>query len=1376
MIFGLGAAALLAGCAGPAAPGRFDLAAYERPRVVAQAEAALGDAPRTIVAAVNPRSAGGPHDWSSDADYWWPDPKNPGGPYVSRDGLTNPGNFTAHRELMLAFVRDFGALAAAYKLTGEERYAAGAVRQLHAWFVDPATRMNPNLQYAQAVRGRYTGRSYGVIDTVHFAEVALGAEALRGSRAFTPEEDAAVCGWFRQYLDWLQTSPHGSAEGKAANNHGTCWVLQAAAFAHLVGDQAVLEQCRLRLLDDLLPNQMAPDGSFPRELARTKPYGYSIFNLDVMTALAQVLSRPGENLIDYTLPDGRSLAKGIAFLAPSLADKGRWPKAPDAMFWNDWPVRQPALIFGYLATGRGDWLATWRKLNPDPVVGEIRRNFPIRQPVLWVGLTAAAPAGRETLNFDPDWRFLRDDPGVAAARPGFDDSRWARVSAPHTFNDVDTFNHWSPRTMAGQREQWSGRTWYRKAFVLPASARGRKAYLEFEGVRQVAEVYLNGRYLGASKNGFVPFGFDLTPYLRTDGGANVLAVMCDNRFMADPEGPAGGQNLAQISAANNTRVPESEDAIQANQIPWNNPRWHPPMGGIYRNVYLHLTDPLHFSLPLYDYLRTEGPYVYGSDFSGGAAAVNVELPVENGRGRAAAVSATVSVLDATGRTVLQLRSESTVAAGGRALLRLRGVLDDPRLWEPAYPYLYRAVCRLEAEGAAADSVEIPFGLRTAVWTTTAGFFLNGHHVKLHGWGQRPTDEWPGLGDAQPDWLHAYTLNLAREAGGNFWRWGHAAGGPAEIAMGDRLGFVTDQPGVDGESDTVGAAWKIRAEAFRDLIVYYRNHPSILLWEAGNQKVSPAHAEEMRAIFRRYDPHGGRAEAYRRADQADAPYMDVTIGTEGSHEVGTLPVVEGEYDREESPRRIWDRWSPPDFGYPQAQGQAYTPFASEDFAVHEVAQYVRKLGAPAHSGGANWIFSDSTSGGRVDCETARDSGEVDGVRLPKEAYYVCAVMFGSAPAAHLVGHWTYPAGTRKPVYVASNGDDVELFLNGRSLGHGRVSDRYLFTFPDVAWAPGELKAVATRGGRPWASDVRRTAGPPVALRLTPITAPSGLRADGSDIALFDVEAVDARGERCPTFQQRVDFECEGPATWRGGWNSGKVDSINHPWLDLEAGVNRVAVRAGFAPGAITVRARCPGLAPAAATVHAQPAALGEGSSAELPELPYVPLPSVRPLFAAQAIPAEPASAAAPRPGRTIASFSYSGPTTIAHVETGAADGRDAYVDRDWAFAGLPAGLRGADWVQAAQADAAYSALDFIVVSVPKGAVVTVAHDDRGAPPPDWLRRQFAPRGQPLLLHGRSLTPYVRRAAKDETLTLGSNADGAAAADALMYLVFVSPPAP
>lgn len=381
----------------------FDLAVHEKPRLVKNAEVALVAEVKTITAARNPRSAGGLHDFSSEGDYWWPDPKNPDGPYIQRDGMTNPDNFVAHRQFLLSFARNFGYLAGAYKVTREERYAAAAVRHLEAWFVTPVTRMNPSLEFSQAIKGRFTGRGIGVIDTVHLAEVALGVEALRGSKALTPAIEDGVVGWFRDYHHWIRTHKYGIDESKAENNHGTCWVLQAACFARLIGDEESLADCRRRLKEILLPNQMAVDGSFPREMTRTKPYGYAIFNLDVMTALAVVLSTPNENLMTWSLPDGRSLVQGVTFLAPYLADKNAWlknvrkpaklmaaqadssePIKPDVMYWDDWPVRQPSLIFGALTTGRADWLATWKKLNPDPTVDEIIRNLPVREPVLWV--------------------------------------------------------------------------------------------------------------------------------------------------------------------------------------------------------------------------------------------------------------------------------------------------------------------------------------------------------------------------------------------------------------------------------------------------------------------------------------------------------------------------------------------------------------------------------------------------------------------------------------------------------------------------------------------------------------------------------------------------------------------------------------------------------------------------------------------------------------------------------------------------------------------------------------------------------------------------------------------------------------------------------
>ena len=486
----------------------------------------------------------------------------------------------------------------------------------------------------------------------------------------------------------------------------------------------------------------------------------------------------------------------------------------------------------------------------------------------------------------------------------------------------------------------------------------------------MAEVYLNGELLGTCKLGFVPFGFDLTKHLQI-GKPNVLAVMCDNRFMKDPNDPKAiaasnasgkgsskkdngpGGSLAELSAKVNETIPDDVDKIQADQIPWNNPHWHPAHGGLYRNVKLHVVDPLHISLPLYDFLKTAGPYIFANDISDASAKINVEVPVENGRTREEKIEVTADVLDRDGKTVLSLKNPQTIGAGKSVLAKLSGDLKSPQLWEPAYPYLYRVVCSLkDVKGQTIDTCEVPLGIRHVTWDVKTGFSINGHPLKLHGWGQKPTNEWPGLGAAQPNWLHFFTIQLMKDAGGNFIRWGHSAAGMSQIEASDRLGLMVDQPGVDGESDTRGAAWKLRSDAFRDVLIYFRNNPSILIWEGGNQKVTREHAKELKGFMDEYDPHGGRVYAHRRADKVDAEFMGIGIGTEGGQEIKDLPVVEGEYMRDESPRRVWDDFTPrpnPDdpaksiFGYPEAKGQTYQE-NSEQFAVNEVNQYVSKLGA------------------------------------------------------------------------------------------------------------------------------------------------------------------------------------------------------------------------------------------------------------------------------------------------------------------------------------------------------------------------------------------------------------------------------------------------
>ncbi|HEU5235647.1 MAG TPA: alginate lyase family protein [Pyrinomonadaceae bacterium] len=361
-----------------------NIAAFDRARILKAANQSLAEKPITITASSSPRSAGGLHDFFSEGDYWWPDPQNPNGPYIQRDGMTNPENFVEHRRALMRLSVQLPALAAAYLITHDERYARHARLHLRAWFLEPATRMNPNLQYAQAIHGITTGRGIGIIDTIHLVEVARAIEVLEKSKTLSPTEFAGVKQWFTDYLQWMTTSKNGTDERDAKNNHGTCWVMQAAAFAHLTGDQKLLEYCRERFKTVIVPNQIAADGRFPEELRRTKPYGYSLFNLEAMATVCQLLSTPTDNLFAFQTTDGRGFRRAMEYMFPFIRDKKSWPLKPDVMYDNEWPMRQSSLLFAGLAFNRQDYLEVWKRLPADSNVEEVIRNFFIRQPVLWV--------------------------------------------------------------------------------------------------------------------------------------------------------------------------------------------------------------------------------------------------------------------------------------------------------------------------------------------------------------------------------------------------------------------------------------------------------------------------------------------------------------------------------------------------------------------------------------------------------------------------------------------------------------------------------------------------------------------------------------------------------------------------------------------------------------------------------------------------------------------------------------------------------------------------------------------------------------------------------------------------------------------------------
>lgn len=356
----------------------------EQKRVMTAASSYLKEFPITVTDTSCERSAGGLHDYYSEGDYWWPNPEYPDGPYFRKDGMTNPDNFTAHRKALRRLSLQVPALVAAYKLTGEQKFAEHALRHLNAWFIDQPTKMNPNLLYAQAIMGRVTGRGIGIIDTIHLVEVVQAILELQKAGFLSEKNFAALKLWFADYLNWITTHPYGHKERDNGNNHSTCWAMQVAQFAKLAGDDEALNYVREMYRTVLLPDQMAEDGSFPRELKRTKPYGYSLFNLDAMAMVCQIASDAENDLWHFSMEDDRNIQKAFEYMYPYIANKSEWPLPADVMYFEDWPVRHPSLLFAGLAFNQDEYIATWKTLETDPQKDEIVRNFFIRQPILWI--------------------------------------------------------------------------------------------------------------------------------------------------------------------------------------------------------------------------------------------------------------------------------------------------------------------------------------------------------------------------------------------------------------------------------------------------------------------------------------------------------------------------------------------------------------------------------------------------------------------------------------------------------------------------------------------------------------------------------------------------------------------------------------------------------------------------------------------------------------------------------------------------------------------------------------------------------------------------------------------------------------------------------
>ena len=806
-------------------------------------------------------------------------------------------------------------------------------------------------------------------------------------------------------------------------------------------------------------------------------------------------------------------------------------------------------------------------------------------------------------SFNPGWKFIRADV-TNAEQVVCDDSQWTDVSAPHTYNDADSYTAIISHS-GGDRRAWAGVVWYRKHFKLPASAKDGKVFLELEGLKQAGRFWVNGKFAGLYENGVTPLGLDLTTLVNFGDAENVIAVKVDNRN-------------------------DYKEEATGTEFEWMGRAFNPNYGGLNHNLWLHLTGKIYQTLPLYENLKTTGVYVYPSNFSlpDRTCDVNVAAQVRNESGDQQSIILSVVVVAADGQVSAKFQSEALdLVSGQTEVFTAGGKLADAKFWSDVTPNCYDVYSLLTVNDRVVDVQKIKTGFRQTEFkggAGTGGVYLNGRFVWLTGYAQRSSDEWAGLGQAYPDWLHDYNAQLVRSTHANYLRWMHVAPQAVDVRACDRVGIVEVCPAGDKEKDVTGRQWEQRLEVMRDTMIYFRNSPSILFWEAGNNSISPEHLQQMVDLRKEYDPNGGRVMGCRTLNDPGATpiaeYFGVMIGQDPRTDALTnstalfraysterrdrAPFIETEDFRDEAARRFWDDFSPPHFGFKKGPEDTYG-WNSETFCLAAADRYHDYLSNlitntdPVHakwSGYASIYWSDSNADGRQNSsEVCRVSGKVDSVRLPKQAYYVYRVMQNDQPDLHIIGHWNYPTNTVKTVYVAANHcDTVELLVNGSSLGRSSTpTNGYIFAFPAIKFSTGKISAVARAGGKIVAQAEIETAGEPQQLKLTPHVAPGGLLADGSDVALFDVEVVDGQGRRCPTDEARVDFNLSGPATWRGGYNSGKTNSVNHLWLDTECGVNRVAIRSRLQPGTITLTASRAGLAPATVKLESHPVQFADG---------------------------------------------------------------------------------------------------------------------------------------------------------------------------------------
>ncbi len=780
----------------------------------------------------------------------------------------------------------------------------------------------------------------------------------------------------------------------------------------------------------------------------------------------------------------------------------------------------------------------------------------------WCLALACEAGARQTYNFNSGWRIGN------CKEP---------ATLPRAWNEDEAFKVYI-------NQMSDSVVWYRKEFRLPDDARGKRVLIEFEGARQAAEVFVNGSRVGLHENGVMAFGFDLTPFIKK--GKNLIEVRTDNDW-------------------------HYREAATGSQFQWNNSNFNSNYGGLVKNVRLHIVGDVYQTLPLYSSLRTTGVYVYAKDYDirGRAATVCVESEVRNETDRPVTRRLQVTLSELDGAEVCGFSSEeTTIPAHGTAVLKAQCRAYGLHFWSWGYGYLYDVKTTV-----GDDKVTTRTGFRKAEFKNGM-VYLNDRAIMVHGYAQRTSNEWPGVGMSVPAWLSDYSNDLMVKGGANLVRWMHVTPWKQDVESCDRVGLIQAMPAGDAEKDAEGRSWEQREELMRDAMIYNRNSPSILFYECGNQKISREHMLSMKKIRDLYDPHGGRAIGSREMlDRPEAEYGGEMLYVNKSD---TKPMWMMEYCRDEALRWYWNSWSYP--FHKEGDGPLYRG-APADAYNHNNDEFVRELvarwydywlerpgsGTKVNSGGVKIVFSDTQTHGRS-ADNYRVSGVVDPMRVPKDAFFAHRVMWDGwvddlKPRTYIVGHWNYRPGEIIPtVYVVSNADSVVLVQGGQRIAPTEHKYRFLYVFKDLKYAAPKLTAIGLgKDGRELSSHSLETAGKPAALRLTPITNPTGWKADGADVAIVEVEVVDKQGRRCPLDNSLVKFALSGPAEWRGGVAKGKDNHVLADTLPVECGVNRIMLRSLAKAGTVRLTAKAAGMPEAELTLTTEAVDVEGGLSSWLP---------------------------------------------------------------------------------------------------------------------------------------------------------------------------------